>query len=213
MENGVILAVEEAVQGLEGIDEIRSTAREGSASVTIEALEGVDLNQLWQEVKGEVDRINTFPEEAKEPKVSIASRKRSVLTLALFGKASEIALRETAENVRDELLSNPIITQVELSGVRDYEVHIEISQAALRRYGLTLQQVAQIVGRASVERGGGSLRTKGGEILVRMQDRKDYAREFANLPVFTGKDGSRVLLGDVAEVSEGFEDNPILGLF
>ena len=207
VENGVILAIEEAVQGLEGVDEIRSTADEGSATVTIDALDGADVTQLWQEVKGEVDRITTFPEEAREPRVNIISRKRSVLTLALYGKASERALRETAEKVRDELLEAPGITQVDMTGVRDYEIHIEISQAMLRRYGLTLQKVAKVVGQASVDMGGGSLRTKGGEILVRVKDRREYAQEFANLPVYTGQDGSRVLLGDVAKVSEGFEDS------
>ena len=112
VETGIILAVEEAVQDLEGIDEIRSTASEGSGTVTIEAIEGADVTQLWQEAKSEVDRIDTFPDEARQPNVSIASRRRRVMTLAFYGRADETVLRETAERVRDELLLDPDITQV-----------------------------------------------------------------------------------------------------
>jgi len=206
VESGIILAVEEAVQDLEGIDEIRSTASEGSGSVTIEALEGADVTRLWQEAKSEVDRIDTFPDEARQPNVAIASRKRRVLTLAFYGTADETVLRETAERVRDELLLDPDITQVLFEGVRDYEIHVEVSQAVLRRYGLTLRDVADTIRRASVELGGGSLKTSGGDILVRMKDRRDYAEEYAKLPLITEENGARLLLDDVAVVREGFED-------
>jgi multidrug efflux pump subunit AcrB len=206
VENGIILAIEEAVQGLEGVDEIRSTASEGSATVTIEALEDANVTRLWQEIKSEVDRIDTFPDEAEEPQVAIASRKRNVLQMALYGKADEYTLREAAERVRDELLLDPNVTQVELTGVREYEIHVEVPQATLRRYGITLKDIADTVTLASVERAGGSLKTSGGDILVRVKDRRDYAREYARLPLLTEENGSRILLEDVARVTEGFED-------
>ena len=173
VENGILLAVEEAVQGLEGVQEIRSTAREGSASVTLEAIEGIDITRLWQEAKSEIDRINTFPDEATEPQVVIAARQREVVNVGLYGRAEEATLREAAEQVRDELLLDPRITQVLLDGVRDFEILIEVSQENLRRYDLTLQDVAQTVARASVELGGGSLKTSGGDILVRVKDRRE----------------------------------------
>jgi multidrug efflux pump subunit AcrB len=206
VENGILLAVEEAVQGLEGVEEIRSTAREGSASVTLEAIEGTDITRLWQEAKSEIDRINTFPDEATEPQVAIAARQREVLNIGLYGRADEATLREAAEQVRDELLLDPNITQVQLHGVRDFEIQIEVSQENLRRYNLTLQDVADTVARASVELGGGSLKTSGGDILVRVKDRRERAREYARLPVLSQTDGSQVLLEDIAIVREGFED-------
>jgi len=206
VENGIVLAVEEAVQGLEGVDEISSTAQEGVGTIIIEALEGTDINRLWQETKSEIDRISTFPDEAMDPQVAIAARKREVFKLALYGDASELVLREASENVREELLANPNITQVEFSGVRDTEIHVEVSQEVLRRFGVTLRQVADIIRKASVELGGGSVKTAGGDILVRVKDRRNYAAEYANLPLFTQADGSRIVLSDVATVSEGFED-------
>lgn len=206
VENGIVLVVEEAVQGLEGVDEIRSTSKEGVASITIEAIEGADITRLWQEAKSEIDRISTFPDEAMDPQVAIAARKREVFSIALYGDASELTLREAAEKVRNELLANPGITQVEFSGVRDFEIHIEVSQEVLRRFGVTLGHVADIITKASVEVGGGSVKTSGGDILIKMKDRRDYADEYASLPLLTQADGSRIVLGDIATVTEGFED-------
>ncbi len=207
VESGIILAIEEAIQDLEGIDEITASAGEGSASVTVEAIEGTDINRLWQEIKSEVDRISTMPDEAEEPRVSIAARKREVLQLALYGDASEPTMRALADQIRDELLTDDGITQVELEGVRDREIHVEVSRQTLRRYGLTLGDISKAISGASVELGGGSIKTKGGDILLRIKDRRDYARQYASLPIITSDDGSRVLLEDIATVTEGFEQS------
>ncbi len=206
VENGIVVAIEEAIQDLEGVDEIRAVAGEGVASLTIESLKGADINRLWQEIKSRVDRIQTFPDEAEEPQVSIAARKREVLRLALYGDASENTLRELAEQIQDALLLEDGITQVELEGIRDREIQVEISRHTLRRYGITLQDVAQVISRASVELGGGSIKTQAGDILLRLKDRKDYARQYARLPIISLEDGSSVLLEDIATVAEGFED-------
>ncbi|MBU8849370.1 MAG: efflux RND transporter permease subunit, partial [Desulfobacterales bacterium] len=206
VENGILLAIEEAIQDLEGIDEITATASEGYGSISVEAIEGTDINRLWQEIKSEVDRIGTFPDESEEPQVSIAARKREVLRLALYGDAQETTMRALADQIRDELLMDEGITQVELDGVREREIQIEISRQTLRRYGITLQDVALTISRASVEMGGGSIKTRGGDILLRIKDRMDYARQYALLPIVTLEDGSSVLLEDIATVIEGFEE-------
>ncbi|MCF8090661.1 MAG: efflux RND transporter permease subunit [Desulfotignum sp.] len=206
VESGILLAIEEAIQDLEGIDEISATAGEGVGSVSVEALEGADINRLWQEIKSEVDRISTFPDDAEDPQVSIAARKREVLGVALYGDASQTAMRALADQVRDELLLDEGITQVELGGIRDREIHIEISKTTLRRYGITLQDISQTIARASVEVGGGSIKTRSGDILLRIKDRKDYARQYARLPVITLEDGTNLVLEDIATVTEGFED-------
>ncbi len=207
VEEGVLLPIEQAIQGLEGVKEVDATASEGSGTVSVEALEGADVTRLWQDIKGEIDRIDNFPDEAEEPSVSIESHQHEVISFILSGNQSERVLREKGEEIRDELLQSPDITQVELGGVRDYEIHIEISQDNLRRYGLTLEDVAQAVSDASVELGGGSLKTSSGEILVRVDDRKETGQEYARLPLLTLEDGSRILLEDVATVREGFEES------
>lgn len=206
VENGIILPIEEAIQGLEGVDDISSTAQEGSATVVIEALEGADVNRLWQDVQSEIDRITTFPDEAEDPQVAIASHQREVLQVVLYGDTDEGTLRRTAEDLRDDMLLNPAITQVELSGVRDYEIHVEVPMATLRRYGLTLQDVADAISASSVELGSGSLKTDGGDILVRINDRRYDAGEFGNISLMTEDDGAQIKLSQVATVTEGFEE-------
>jgi len=209
VEKGVILPVEEAVEGLEGIDKISSTAYEGSGTIAIEALESADIIKLWQEVETEVNRITTFPDQAEEPEISIADRKRGVMDLILSGSENDFVLRDTAEQIKDRLQTSPFITQVELSGARDREIHVEISIENLRKYNLTLEEVGAIVRNASVEVGAGNIEADGGDLLVRIKDLKEWAFEYSKIPVISLNDGSRVLLEDIAEVKEGFEDSRI----
>jgi multidrug efflux pump subunit AcrB len=206
VERGVILAIEEAVQGLEGIKEIISSAREGVGSVRVEIIEGENIQRLAQDIKSEVDRITSFPDEAEESRVVIAQRRRYVVDLALHGDQNEWVLREVAEDIRDRLIQDPDITQVEMEGVRDYEISIEIPQATLRAYNLTLGDVAQRIRRTSVELPGGAIKTESGDILVRVNERRDYGHEFGKIPIITTNDGTQVLLEDIAVINDGFKE-------
>jgi multidrug efflux pump subunit AcrB len=213
VERGTILAVEEAIQDIEGIKEITSTAREGSGTVTVEIIEGEDVSEIAQEIKNAVDRISSFPDDAEDPRVTVPSRKRYVVSLALYGDQPEAVLREMAEMVRDRLLMDPEISQVELSGIREYEISIEIPQNVLRTYGLTLNEVATIVRRASVEVPGGAIRTEGGDVLVRVTERRDVGKEFAKVPVISTPEGTELLLEDIGVIRDDFEESDRFATF
>jgi len=206
VERGILLAIEEGVRGLDGVKEVTSVARESMGSVSVEMLLGSDLQKLANDVKNEVDRIITFPEDAEEPIVSIQTRRREAIQIAVYGDASESALHELGERMRDQLLQDPNITQVDLLGVRDLEISIEVPQENLRRYGLTLEDVATRLRNASVELPGGGIKTRGGEILMRVRERRDYGRQFAELPIITAPDGTIVRLEDIAHIVDGYED-------
>jgi len=206
VEQGIILAVEEAVRGLDGIKEVRATASEGVGIVNAELLEGADKQKVYQDIKQEVDRITTFPEDAERPEVSLMTHKREVLQIQLYGDTSEWVLRQLAEQVRDRLLQREQITQVELSGAREYELKVLIEQDTLRAYDLTLQEVADRIRSSSLELPGGHVETSGGEILLRVKQRKEWAGEFENIPIITSENGSVLLLRDIAEVEDGFRD-------
>ena len=207
VEEGIILPIEEALQSLNGIDEIISNANEGSGSVNAEVASGQDIQQLYADIKNEIDRIRTFPDEAEEPKVSVSSYRRDVLDLVIYGSHSEWTMREAAELIRDRILQSSDVTQVELVGVRDYEVTIEVDRQALREYRLTLGAIASRVRNAAVDLPGGGVKTSGGEILVRVTEKRDWAEEFESLPIVTNADGSRVYLGDIAKVIDGFQES------
>ncbi|MDP8218887.1 MAG: efflux RND transporter permease subunit, partial [Candidatus Theseobacter exili] len=209
VEQGIILVIEEAVRGLDGVDEINSIAGEGVGSVVIDLLLSANRQKVYQDIQQEVDRITTFPEETEKPRITLLSRKRRVITLAIHGSLSENVLREMAEQIRDTLLQNKNITQIELSGIRSKEISISVSKNKLRKYGLTLGELANIVKRNALEIPGGGIKTASGEILVRVKDRRDYGSEFAQIPVISTPEGTQVLLGDIAEIEDGFEDKDI----
>jgi multidrug efflux pump subunit AcrB len=213
VETGIIQAVEEAVRGLDGVDEVTATASEGMGTVIVELLEGENLERLTQEIKSAVDGITSFPEDAEDPRVAAVSRKREVISLSIYGEAEERVLHELAEQIRDDLLKNPEITQVELSGVKGLEISVNVSQENLRRYGLTLQDIAATLSMASVDLPGGGIDTDNGEILVRVQERRDYGREFARIPIINGTDGSEVLLEDIAKITDGYEEEDHYGRY
>ncbi len=206
VERGIVLSIEEAIQGLNDIKEVTATAGEGGASVTVEMIEGGDIQRLAQDIEAEVSRITSFPEDAEDPKITIAARKRFVVSLALYGNQREQVLREYAEYVRDKLLQHPDITQADLSGVRDYEISVEITQETLRAYGLSLDEVAARIRSAAVDLPGGAIKTAGGDVLVRVKERRDYAREFGQLPIITSLEGTPVRLDDIATITDGFEE-------
>jgi multidrug efflux pump subunit AcrB len=213
VEKGIIQAIEEAISGLEGVDEVRARASEGLASITIDMIEGENLQKLAQDIQNEVDRITSFPEDSEKPIVAIVSRKRYVVSLALYGDQSERILREYAEFIRDRLLQDPGISQVEITPIRNYEISVEIPQDTLRRYSLTLDDVAMRIQRASVELPGGAIKTESGDILVRMMERRDFGHEFAKIPIITTADGTKILLEDIAVIQDDFEETSVSSRF
>ena len=206
VEQGIVLAVEEAINGIEGVDEIRSTAGEGRALVIAELVEGADIQKVNQDIKQEIDRITTFPDDAEEPEVNLAMHRRLVQAVVVYGAANEWVLREMAEQLRDRLLQRPEITQVDLVAARDYETRVEVSREVLRRYGLTLEGIARTIDNAAIEIPGGSIKTSGGEILLRVKQRRDWAEGFGEIPIITSRDGTVLRLRDIAQVSDAFED-------
>ncbi len=211
VEQGVVLVVEEALQGIDGVDEINSTAVEGSARIIAELSEAADANAVFLDIQQAVSRISNLPEDAEQPVIALAKRVRSVLSLFVYGELDELALRELAETVRDQLLSTPGITQVELEGVRDYRIHVDVPSENLQAHGLSLQGIAERLAAASVDAGGGRLETPAGEVLVRVAERRDWAHEFARLPILSDARGSTLRLEEIASVADSFDESQTRG--
>jgi len=207
VEQGIVLVLEEAVRGIDGVKEVTASASEGYGSVSIEVIPRHDVSAVADDVRNEVDRISTFPLDAEQPIINVLKVKNQVLQLIIAADTSESVLRELTEQVRDRMLQSDGITQVELSGVRSHEIAIEIPQDKLRELNLSLQDISTLISRSSVDLPGGGMKTTGGEILVRMKDRRDYGHEFANIPIVTAPDGTRLLLEDIAEIKDAFDES------
>ncbi len=206
VEEGIILAVEEAVRGIDSIKKMTSQASEGMASVRLELLLGADNDRALNDIKSAVDRITSLPQDAERPLVQLLVRRSEVISLMVFGDVDEALLRQVADEMRNRLLESPSVTQAELDGVRKLEISVEVPQDTLRGYGLSLQQVASAVRVGAVDLPGGAVKTPGGEVLIRTTERREQAREYANIPVISRPDGTSVLLGDIATIIDGFED-------
>ncbi len=213
IEEAIVRPIEEKIAGLAGIKQIDSISREGVGSVTIEVMKGWNVDTLLDDVKAEVDRITSFPRDAEEPIVQKLTRRTQVLDIAIHGEVSEHVLKKLAQKIKDEITSLPGITLAELFGVRDDEIHIELSENTLRKYGLTLEQVASIIRQQSLDLPLGTLKTKGFEILLRAKDRRYFAKDFASIPIIALPDGTKICLGDIATLKDDFEDKDLFARF
>lgn len=212
-EQSVAILVEEAVQDLEGIDEIVSTSTEGSAKVSIDIDSDYDPRELLSDIKSRVDAINNLPVEAEKPVISLATRRRGVISVAIAGPYSEKEIRLMAEEARDDLLRLPGITQVELDSVRDYEISIEVSEERLRQYGISLKQVADTIAKSAQDISAGSIKSEGGDILIRSKGKAYDREQFDSIVVLTRPDGSKVQVKDLAKVIDGFEETELRSRF
>ncbi|EIJ33102.1 efflux RND transporter permease subunit [Thiothrix nivea] len=215
VEQGVILRVEDAIADLQGIDKVYSDGAEGSARIRAEVRKGFDVTKVMNEIKTRVDGISTFPDDAERPVIEQQTRVREVISVmvAVDDSTSEAELRRTTEQIRDEILNLPDITQADLGGVRPWEISINVPEATLRQYGLTLDTIAQAIRNASRDIPGGTVKTAAGEILVRTLGQVYTGSEFADIPVISRNDGTRIRIGEIATIVDGFNEEPLYAEF
>jgi multidrug efflux pump subunit AcrB len=209
LEEGITIKVEEAVQDLEGIRQITSQSREGSASITIDVEEGYDVREILDEVKIRVDGINNFPVDAENLLIQVPQRRRDAIGIVIYGDYDAITLRRLAEDIRDEVANLDAISQAEVGNTLPFEISIEIPELSLRKFDLTLEQVADVIRQNSRDVSAGNLKTQGGDIFIRSRGQAYRASEFADIPIITTQDGSMIKLSDIAIIKDGFEETPL----
>ena len=206
VEEGVSVRIEEAIQGVEGIKQITSTSTEGESLVMVELELGADARKVVDDVKSRVDAIDTFPIETEKPIVRELVAQNQVIDVAVSGATDEFTLKDVAHQIRDELSAMEEISLVEVTSARPYEISIEVSEVALRRHGLTFDDVASAVRRSSLDLPGGSVRAAQGEILLRTIGQAYRGADYESVVLMTRPDGTRLLLGEVASVVDGFAE-------
>ncbi len=213
IEDSIIKPIEEQIAGVEGIKQIDSTAREGLGTIVVEVEQGWDANKVYDDVRMEVDRVKTLPEDAERPQVQLVTHRSQVIWVAVSGNIGEVALKRLGEKIRDDITNIPGITSAEIFGTRPSEIHIAIPEENLRRYGLSLPQVAKAIRAWGLEIPGGKIHTKGGEVLIRARGRRYYAKNYADIPVKAFPDGRVLRLGQIAHLKEAFADVDIMARY
>ncbi|WP_233073541.1 efflux RND transporter permease subunit [Motilimonas eburnea] len=212
-EESLAIPIEEAILDIEGIKEITSNSAEGAARVSVEIAAGYDTYRVKDEIKNRIDALNTLPTNAERPVISQTIHQREVISVTVSGELTERELKLLGERVRDDIQGLAGISHVSLESVRPYEISIEVSEQTLREYKLTMAEVSSAVQQGSLDLSGGSIKTLGGEILLRSKGQAYQGRDFGNIVVRTSADGSRLLLRDIATIRDGFEETPIQARF
>ncbi|MDZ7627946.1 MAG: efflux RND transporter permease subunit [Parvularculaceae bacterium] len=207
IEEQIILRIEEAISGIDGIKHIDSQAQENVATVNVEGQNSGDATRLLNDIKNRVDGISTLPVDAFPPVVSQWRNEEGAMFIALYGDMPERDLTRLAREIKDELAALPGGSPlVNLWGARKEEVSIEVSEEALRRYGLTFDDVARAVRGSSLNLSAGQVRTDTGNISVAARSLADTTEDFAEIVIRQLSDGGIVRVRDVANVIDGFED-------
>ncbi|MDB4721649.1 efflux RND transporter permease subunit [Verrucomicrobiales bacterium] len=232
VEKGVCIPIEEAIRDVEGIDIMRSTAANSIGVVYVEVSSESNVRDVLDDIKTRIDSIENFAENTESPLYEEVLIKNQVLTVAISADTDERTLRGYAEKIRDGILTykppkpsnwlNKItssfrgsggVSQVELSGLRKYEISIELSEDTMRAYGITFAAVADAVRASSIDLPGGAVRTDAGEILIKAESKRYSSAEFEKIPVITRADGTVVFLGDIATILDEFEDVDLISRF
>ncbi|NRB41795.1 MAG: efflux RND transporter permease subunit [Pseudomonadales bacterium] len=208
VEEAVIIKIEEAIQDIPGIEEIHSQAMENRALITVTVFPGIHISDIVNKVKIRVDGISAFPKEVEKPIVEERIRKSRVLNLTLYGPLDEFSLQQMGDTIREELLSNPAITQVTIEGERSYQISIEIPSETLRQYKLSFNQVAKIIQNQSQDLPGGTLRTKNQTISLRASAQAYNRSDFEHIVLIDNFRGSQLTLADIATIEDGFSETP-----
>ena len=208
VEEGVILKIEENLDGLQGVDRVTSVSRENSGIVTVETALDSDIDKVLADVKNAVDRISSFPLDAEKPVIYEQQFRSLSQSIALYGETDLYNLKYIAEELRDQLLATNEISQVTISGLPDLEFSIEVSESDMRRYQLTFDEIRQAVSRANVNISGGKFDTEDEEVLIRAWGRGYLADDLRDIPVRGNPDGTVIYLKDVAVIKEQWKDVP-----
>lgn len=206
IEESVVLAIEDAVRGIDGIKRISSTATEGMGIVSAQLQLSANPDNALSEIKSAIDAIQSFPTEIETPKVDLVVSTEEVITLLLYGNVDERTLRHYADMAKNTLLKNSDISIARLQGARPRELSIEVPESQLNANGLSLQEIANIIAFSSIEIPAGDLQTAGGDLALRTNNRLRNANEFDDLIVKTDPSGSKIRLGDIAHIAEGFDE-------
>ncbi len=208
-EEAICLPIEEALEGLVDLDELRCAAREGMVTATADMRDGGDLSRFVANVRTEIDAIDSFPDLAEPPVVRELNLTDRVVSIAVTGPMGERDLKRYAEDLKTRLLRATDVRTVEIAGFAVPEIRIELDPAMLRRFGLDLGEVADIIRRQSLDLPAGTVETEGQDLLVRLADKRRTPERFADLVILGGERGGEVRLGQIARITEDYDDDAV----
>ncbi|MCK7610697.1 efflux RND transporter permease subunit [Roseibium sediminicola] len=209
VERTVCRRIEDALDGIENIDELKCDSRENLALATVKIVEGKDIDQLMLDVDREINAISDFPDGVEDPVIEEAGQLSDATSVVITGIDDKPQLKNYAEAVKERMLQFGGIPQVEVSGFSDRQFRIEVRDAAARELGLTLSEIADTLTRQNINAPSGEITTVGGSILLRFADERLAADAYASVIVASSAQGGQITLGDIATITDLFEDEEV----
>ncbi|TGD72126.1 efflux RND transporter permease subunit [Mangrovimicrobium sediminis] len=210
VEEQIIKRIEQSLQNVDHVYHYYSEAVEGHAEIAVTTYPNTDVNEFVNEVKNAVDAVTSLPADIEPPRVQRTLNRNEMLRVAVHGDVSERELTRLAEELKDDMSGLPYISTIDLFGTRAEEVTIEVSEDAMRRFGLNFEDVATAIRANSINLSSGQVRTATGDVQLRARNLADTQTDFERIVLRQTADGGVVRVGDVARVIDGFEDNEIL---
>ena len=205
VEEAICQRIEDAVDGINDLEEVRCEAREGLATAVLKLLEGRNLDSFVDDIKTEVEAIDNFPEQTELPIIKPLGRTDHVVSLAVTGPMSATDLKVYAEQIKDRLLLVPEISQVDIEGFSEHQIRIELAAHTLYQYGLSVADIATVISRQSINLPAGSIETRDQNVLIRFVDERRTVQAFEELMVVGNRSGAEIRLGDIAHITDRFE--------
>jgi hydrophobic/amphiphilic exporter-1 (mainly G- bacteria), HAE1 family len=205
VEDALCRRLEEALEGITNLDELRCDAREGVATTTVVMEEGAQMMRFLDDIKSEVEAIDDFPDQVETPVVTELGRTEPVISIAVTGPKDPVALKAYAENLKDQLIALDSVAEVTVSGFSEHHIRIEVPEWRLRQYGLSITDIANAVGRHSVGTPVGRLEGGSEDLLLRFDDQRKSVETFKDLVVISGTQGAAIPLGEIARISDRFD--------
>ncbi len=210
VEEQIIARIEQSLENLDQVYHFYSTATEGQANIDVSTYPNVDTNEFINDVKAAVDAVTSLPRDIEPPRVQREQFRDEMVRVAVHGDLSERELNRLAEDLKDEMAGLAYVSTINLFGTRSEEVTIELSEAAMRRFGLSFEEVARAIRSNSINLSSGRVRTETGDVQLRARNLADTQRDFEQIVIRQSNEGALVTVGDVARVIDGFEENEIL---
>jgi multidrug efflux pump subunit AcrB len=213
MDEGITSLIENSLKGISGIKETESTSSEGSASITVTALNGYDMDELLSDVKNAVDGISNFPTGAEKPIVSKHRRTDNAMFISLFAESENVLdLNEMANQIEDDLLATGKISQISMFGVpNNLELAIELDETQMRRYNLTFSEIKSAISGNNIDVSGGTIRNPREQLKIISRKKSIDPQQIKKIVLIANSNGHPVTIGDVATVTLQVPENPSNG--
>ncbi|MCP4469909.1 MAG: efflux RND transporter permease subunit, partial [Gammaproteobacteria bacterium] len=209
VEEGICNRLEDNTDGISFLEERSCEARDNVGIMVLDMQETGNLQQFIDDINSAVDGITDFPDDAEDPLIDELGRTSAVVSVAISARLSQPELKALAEHYRDRLLALPEIPMVDVTGFSTHELSVRVKAETLRRYQISVQDIAALIQQQAVDLPAGVLEAEQRSYQIRVENQRRSVAELTDLVVLNDAKGGRLRLGEIATISDEFTDREV----